>query len=57
MNKILTYFSPRSKNRDKLCCDKEKEIDILYATDCISKGQNLQDCDYLINYDIHIGIL
>ena len=29
------------------------ELDILIATDCISEGQNLQDCDYLINYDIH----
>ena len=29
------------------------EIDILIATDCISEGQNLQDCDTLVNYDIH----
>ena len=49
-NNILTNFSPRSKERR----DKYKpEIDILIATDCISEGQNLQDCDYLINYDIH----
>ena len=49
-NNILTNFSPRSKERR----DKDKpEIDILIATDCISEGQNLQDCDYLINYDIH----
>ncbi|WP_261788388.1 C-terminal helicase domain-containing protein [Fusobacterium polymorphum] len=49
-NNILTNFSPRSKERK----DKDKpEIDILIATDCISEGQNLQDCDYLINYDIH----
>jgi len=46
---ILTNFSPISKNRNTT----EKEIDILIATDCISEGQNLQDCDYLINYDIH----
>lgn len=49
-NNILTNFSPKSKER----FEKEKpEIDILIATDCISEGQNLQDCDYLINYDIH----
>ena len=49
-NNILINFSPRSKERR----DKDKpEIDILIATDCISEGQNLQDCDYLINYDIH----
>ena len=49
-NNILTNFSPKSKERR----DKDKpEIDILIATDCISEGQNLQDCDYLINYDIH----
>lgn len=49
-NSILTNFSPRSKER----IEKNKpEIDILIATDCISEGQNLQDCDYLINYDIH----
>lgn len=53
-NMILTNFSPRSKNREDLDdVDKSKEIDILIATDCISEGQNLQDCDYLINYDIH----
>lgn len=46
---ILTNFSPISKNRN----NKDEEIDILIATDCISEGQNLQDCDYLINYDIH----
>ena len=49
-NNILTNFSPRSKERAEM--DKP-EIDILIATDCISEGQNLQDCDYLINYDIH----
>lgn len=51
---ILTNFSPISKNRDKMrSMPQEEEIDILIATDCISEGQNLQDCDYLINYDIH----
>lgn len=53
-NMILTNFSPRSKRRDELeNIDKSKELDILIATDCISEGQNLQDCDFLINYDIH----
>jgi SNF2 family DNA or RNA helicase len=52
-NTILTLFSPRSKNRDALFDENPGEIDILFATDCISEGQNLQDCDYLINYDIH----
>ena len=51
---ILTNFSPRSKLRNKMSnMPQEGEIDILIATDCISEGQNLQDCDYLINYDIH----
>ncbi len=51
---ILTNFSPRSKNREKSkSMPQSGEIDILIATDCISEGQNLQDCDYLINYDIH----
>jgi len=53
-NHILTNFSPMSKNRDKIKdMPQDEEIDILIATDCISEGQNLQDCDYLINYDIH----
>ncbi len=53
-NHILTHFSPISKNRDKMpSLFQEGEIDILIATDCISEGQNLQDGDYLINYDIH----
>ena len=52
-NEILTYFSPKSKNRDALGRADIGDIDILIATDCISEGQNLQDCDYLINYDIH----
>jgi len=50
-NNILCHFSPLSKNKN-LKAD-EKQIDILIATDCISEGQNLQDCDTLINYDIH----
>ena len=52
-NSILTLFSPISKEKDKLFPTIEEEIDVLIATDCISEGQNLQDCDYLINYDIH----
>ncbi|MDY0266919.1 MAG: helicase-related protein [Methanimicrococcus sp.] len=50
---ILTLFSPRSKEGYTIFPDMDREIDILIATDCISEGQNLQDCDYLINYDIH----
>jgi helicase-like protein/SNF2 domain-containing protein len=50
---VLTLFSPRSKERDVAMPDELGEIDILIGTDCISEGQNLQDCDYLINYDIH----
>lgn len=51
---ILTNFSPVSKNRSKMkSAPQQGEIDILIATDCISEGQNLQDCDFLINYDIH----
>ncbi|MGO1044021.1 helicase-related protein [Clostridioides difficile] len=53
LSSILINFSPRSKERDKLNPSVKSEIDILIATDCISEGQNLQDCDYLINYDIH----
>lgn len=52
-NDILTCFSPKSKNRDALFEQNPGDIDILIGTDCISEGQNLQDCDYLINYDIH----
>ena len=52
-NDILTCFSPISKDRDVLMLEKPADIDILIATDCISEGQNLQDCDYLVNYDIH----
>ncbi len=50
---IITSFSPVSKERDKIDSSLTEEIDLLIATDCISEGQNLQDCDYLINYDIH----
>jgi SNF2 family DNA or RNA helicase len=53
-NEILTNFSPRSKKRSKIpTMIQSGEIDLLIATDCISEGQNLQDCDYLVNYDIH----
>ena len=58
-NLILTLFSPVSKEADKLLSSSPRGgregafIDVLIATDCISEGQNLQDCDYLINYDIH----
>ena len=52
-NNILTCFSPVSKDRDVLMPGSTKKIDILIATDCISEGQNLQDCDYCVNYDIH----
>ncbi len=50
---MLTLFSPRSKERELTMPDESSEIDILIGTDCISEGQNLQDCDYLVNYDIH----
>lgn len=50
---LLTLFSPVSKDKDLLMPDVPDVIDLLIATDCISEGQNLQDCDYLINYDIH----
>ncbi len=52
-NNIIVNFSPKSKLRSSRADSLEKEIDILIGTDCISEGQNLQDCDYLINYDIH----
>lgn len=52
-NKVLTLFSPVSKEKDALYPNIKEEIDVLIATDCISEGQNLQDCDFLINYDIH----
>ena len=53
MNTVLTCFSPISKDRDLFAGIPKVDIDILIATDCISEGQNLQDCDYLVNYDIH----
>jgi len=53
LNTVLTCFSPISKDKELLMPNDTTEIDVLIATDCISEGQNLQDCDYLINYDIH----
>ena len=53
LNTVLTCFSPVSKGKSVLLPGSTNELDILIATDCISEGQNLQDCDYLINYDIH----
>jgi superfamily II DNA or RNA helicase len=50
---LLTLFSPRSKEKALTLPNEPREIDILIGTDCISEGQNLQDCDYVINYDIH----
>lgn len=52
-NKVLTLFSPISKERAAVYPHLKDEVDVLIATDCISEGQNLQDCDYLLNYDIH----
>jgi hypothetical protein len=53
LNTVLTCFSPISKDKDMLMPNDHNHLDILVATDCISEGQNLQDCDYVINYDIH----
>jgi SNF2 family DNA or RNA helicase len=53
LSSIITSFSPISKERDKVDANLTDSIDLLIATDCISEGQNLQDCDYLVNYDIH----
>lgn len=53
MNELLTHFSPFSKERHKTFPHAKGGIDLLIATDCISEGQNLQDCDLLVNYDIH----
>jgi hypothetical protein len=50
---ILTLFSPKSKDKDKVLPKEPHDIDLLIGTDCISEGQNLQDGDYLINFDIH----
>jgi SNF2 family DNA or RNA helicase len=52
MSSVLSAFAPRSKERPAELAE-EGEIELLIATDCISEGQNLQDCDWLINYDIH----
>ncbi|MEG1738745.1 MAG: helicase-related protein [Odoribacter sp.] len=53
LNTVLTCFSPISKEMELLIPGTHDKIDILIATDCISEGQNLQDCDYVVNYDIH----
>ncbi|MGT2711142.1 helicase-related protein [Streptococcus oriscaviae] len=53
LNTLLTYFSPKSKNKKVIFPDDDREIDILIATDVISEGQNLQDADTMVNYDIH----
>lgn len=53
LNPLLSCFSPLSKDKAQLYPNIKESIDLLIATDCISEGQNLQDCDYLINYDIH----
>ncbi len=50
---LLTLFSPRAKEKAQVLPREPEELDLLIGTDCISEGQNLQDCDYLINYDIH----
>ena len=52
-NEVLINFSPTAKKRSGFKNTLTDEIDILIATDCISEGQNLQDCDWVINYDIH----
>lgn len=52
-DRLLTLFSPISKEKDKAFPEETQEIDMLIATDCVSEGQNLQDCDICINYDIH----
>jgi ERCC4-related helicase len=53
LSSILINFSPLSKEKEKIYPEIKENIDILIATDCVSEGQNLQDCDWLINYDIH----
>ncbi|WPL16338.1 ATP-dependent helicase HepA [Thiorhodovibrio winogradskyi] len=50
---VLTLFAPRAKDKALILPDDPAELDVLIGTDCISEGQNLQDCDTLINYDIH----
>ncbi|MCH8568889.1 MAG: DEAD/DEAH box helicase family protein [Balneolales bacterium] len=53
LNTLLSCFSPRSKDKAQLYPKLNESLEVLIATDCISEGQNLQDCDYLVNYDIH----
>ena len=53
MNTVLTCFAPLAKDKKLIFPEDKNDIDILIATDCISEGQNLQDCDFLVNYDIH----
>ena len=53
VQELLTLFSPRSKEKAIVLPNEQAEVDLLIGTDCISEGQNLQDCDYVINYDIH----
>jgi SNF2 family DNA or RNA helicase len=53
MNEVLTLFSPIAKNKNLLMPGNRNDVSVLIATDCISEGQNLQDCDYCVNYDIH----
>ncbi|MDQ0221662.1 helicase-related protein [Streptococcus moroccensis] len=53
LNTLLTYFSPQSKSKALVYPDDPREIDLLIATDVISEGQNLQDCDMMVNFDIH----
>jgi SNF2 family DNA or RNA helicase len=53
LNTLLTCFSPLSKSKEQIFPNISDSIDVLIATDCISEGQNLQDCDFLVNYDIH----
>jgi len=50
---LLTLFSPLSKEKALVMPDAKGNVDVIIATDCISEGQNLQDCDFLVNYDIH----
>lgn len=52
-DRLLTLFSPKSKQKNVIYPNEQGEIDVLIGTDCISEGQNLQDCDICINYDIH----
>ncbi|WP_303971915.1 helicase-related protein [Streptococcus merionis] len=53
LNSLLTYFSPISKSKQVIFPDDDREIDVLITTDVISEGQNLQDCDTMVNFDIH----